>query len=84
MAPSSWTTPETSLTAGRTCRRATVQPFCRVSAVNPAVDSAKEAPSSEVKHWALEKLPPSGSTSTTPLDAMCRRPLVALHRSTGT
>src|SRR6266568_4709674 len=85
MAPSSWTTPETSLTAGADVPNGPpVQPFCGVSAVNPAADRPNEAPSSEVKHWALENVPPSGSTSTTPLGAMCRRPLVALHRSTGT
>ncbi len=26
-----------------------------------------ETPSSEVKHWALEKVPPSASTLTTPV-----------------
>jgi hypothetical protein len=43
-----------------------------------------DTPSSEVKHWALEKVPPSASTVTTPLCWMNSRPLVALHRSTGT
>src|SRR5215471_8169478 len=42
-----------------------------------------DTPSSEVKHWALEK-PPSDWTVTTPLCWMNRRPLVALHKSTGT
>src|SRR5690348_12573518 len=41
-----------------------------------------DTPSSEVKHWALEKLLPSASTLTTPLCWMNSRPLVALHRST--
>ena len=64
---------------------ALVQPFCRVSPVNPVADSAKETPSSEVKHWALENGSPlCCSTVTTPLGAMSRRPFVALHRSTGT
>src|SRR5690242_13575369 len=62
---------------------ALVQPFWSVRLVNDVADLANWAPSSEVKHWALEKLP-SGSTLTTPLGAMSSRPLVALHRSTGT
>src|SRR5215472_9736688 len=41
-----------------------------------------DTPSSEVKHWALVKS--WASTLTTPLCWMNRRPLVALHRSTGT
>src|SRR5437667_11497561 len=63
---------------------ALVQPFFRVRVVNDVFNLANLAPSSEVKHWALEKVPPSASTLTTPLGAMSRRPLVALHRSTGT
>src|SRR6266567_604275 len=62
---------------------ALVQPFFRVRLVKNAGALANEAPSSEVKHWALEKLSPSACTVTTPLGAMNRRPLVALHRSTG-
>src|SRR6185312_8588049 len=62
---------------------ALVQPFLRVRVVNDAFDLANLAPSSEVKHWALEKVPPSASTFTTPLGAMSSRPLVALHRSMG-
>src|SRR5260370_1149951 len=86
MAPSSWTTPETSLTAGADeLSGPPVQPFRRVSAVNPAADTAKVAQSSEVKHWALEKGSPfCCCTVTIPLDAMSSRPFVALHRSTGT
>src|SRR6266700_7071676 len=61
---------------------ALVQPFFRGRLVNDVADLANCAPSSEVKHWALEKVPPSACTVTTPLGAMNRRPLVALHRST--
>src|ERR1051326_6120189 len=43
-----------------------------------------DTPSSEVKHCALEKVPFSASTLTIPLCWMTSRPLVALHRSTGT
>src|SRR6266480_2194469 len=63
---------------------ALVHPFCRVSPVNPVADSANEAPSSEVKHWASAKPGSCCSTVTTPLGAMSRRPFVALHMSTGT
>src|SRR5215472_4233397 len=63
---------------------ALVQPFLRVRVVNDVFSLANWAPSSEVKHWALEKFPPSASTVTTPLGWMTSRPLVALHRSTGT
>src|SRR5437764_3233276 len=45
---------------------------------------ANQAPSRDVKHAALEKLPLSACTVTTPLGWMNRRPLVALHRSNGT
>src|SRR5258708_28792128 len=78
--------PEMLRTAGlEVPNGALAQPFCRVSPVNPVADSAKEAPSSEVKHWALEKGSPlCCCTVTTPLGAMSRRPFVALHRSTGT
>jgi hypothetical protein len=44
---------------------------------------ANEAPSSEVKHWALLKAP-AASTSTDPSVLICRRPLVPLHISTAT
>src|SRR6266536_2689642 len=60
---------------------ALVHPFFRVRLVNDVAALANWAPSSEVKHWALEKFP--ACTVTTPLGAMNRRPLVALHRSTG-
>src|SRR5580693_462685 len=60
------------------------QPFCNVSAVNELADFANETPSSEVKHAALPNAPPSASTVTTPVGSICSRPLVALHRSTGT
>src|SRR6266516_2294606 len=62
---------------------ALVQPFFSVRLVNDVAALANWAPSSEVKHWALEKLLPSACTLTTPLGAMSSRPLVALHRSTG-
>jgi hypothetical protein len=55
-----------------------------VSEVKELADFANEAPSSEVKHWAWEKVPPSACTVTTPLGSMNRRPLLALHRSTAT
>src|SRR5690349_14332507 len=63
---------------------ALVQPFVRVRVEKDVFDLANWAPSSEVKHWALEKLLPSASTLTTPLGEILSRPLVALHRSTGT
>src|SRR5438105_2941036 len=59
-----------------------VQPFFRGRLVKTGGALASEVSSSEVKHWALEKVPPSACTVTTPLGAMNRRPLVALHRST--
>src|SRR6266581_4358162 len=52
---------------------ALVHPFFRVRLVNDVAALANWAPSSEVKHWALEKFP--ACTVTTPL--------VAMHRSTG-
>src|SRR5215470_10959359 len=55
----------------------------RVSLVKNCPDFANETPSSEVKHWALEKLV-SASTVTTPFGWMNSRPLVAPQRSTGT
>ena len=61
-----------------------VQPFCSVSGVNELADFANETPSSEVKHAALLNAPPSAWTVTTPVGSTCSRPLVALHRSTGT
>src|SRR5215471_12796659 len=61
-----------------------VQPFSRVSGVNEFADGANETPSSEVKHWALDQLPPSASTVTEPSAWMNKSPLVAPHRSTGT
>src|SRR5262249_61274129 len=70
------------ISALEVAKGALVHPFFSVSAVNEVADLANEAPSSEVKHWALEKL--LASTVTVPLCWMCRRPLVALHRSTGT
>src|SRR5690348_12375959 len=83
MAPLRWTIPEMPRTAAlEVAKGALVQPFFSVRLVKNAGALANEAPSSEVKHWALEKVPPSASTSTTPLGAMCSRPLVALHRST--
>ena len=45
---------------------------------------ANTTPSSEVKHAALLKAPPSAWTVTTPVGSTCSRPLVALHQSTGT
>src|SRR5579863_4595274 len=60
------------------------QPFCNVSGVNKLADFANETPSSEVKHPALLNAPPSAWTLTTPVGSICSRPLVALHRSTGT
>src|SRR5215469_15049330 len=60
------------------------QPFCGVSGVNEVADFANETPSSEVKHAALLNVPPSAWTVTTPVGSICSRPLVALHRSTGT
>ena len=37
-----------------------------------------------MKHAALLNVPPSASTVTTPVGSICSRPLVAVHRSTGT
>src|SRR6266516_6979478 len=62
---------------------ALVQPFFSVRLVNDVAALANWAPSSEVKHWALERLLHSACKLTTPLGAMSSRPLVALHRSTG-
>src|SRR5215469_12741957 len=60
-----------------------VQPGCSLSFVNDVVDSAKDAPSSEVKHVALE-LAPLEMTLVTPVGAMFSSPGVASHMSTGT
>src|SRR5262249_58422911 len=85
MAPLRWTIPEMVRTAAPDVPKgALVQAFWRVSGVNELADVANEAPSSEVKHWALADFPPSASMVTTPVGRMNRRPLVALHRSTGT
>src|SRR5215467_9270547 len=83
MAPLKCMTPPMLRTAAlEVAKGALVHPFFSVSAVNEVADLANEAPSSEVKHWALAKLP--AWTVTVPLCWMRRRPLVALHRSTGT
>src|SRR5438876_1391752 len=85
MAPLKWTIPPERATAAlEVLNGALVHPFCRVSPVNPVTDVANETPSSEVKHWALAKPGSCCCTVTTPLGAMSRRPLVALHMSTGT
>ena len=86
MAPSRWTIPEMVRTAATTVPNGElVQPFCSVSGVNEWADLAKNRfPSSEVKHAALLKAPPSAWTVTTPVGSTCSRPLVALHKSTGT
>jgi hypothetical protein len=85
IAPSKWTTPPRMLTAAfEVPNGAFVHPLASVSAVNPVPFSANDAPSRDVKQAALEKVPPSGCTVTTPLGWMNKRPLVALHRSTGT
>src|SRR5215472_1975144 len=58
MAPLSWTIPEMVRTAAlEVPNGALVHPFTSVSGVNELADFANEAPSSEVKHWASEKLP---------------------------
>ena len=85
IAPLRWTMPEMVRTAGAEVPDGeSNQPFCSVSGVNERADFANEAPSSEVKHAALLNAPPSAWTVTTPVGSTCSRPLVALHRSTGT
>src|SRR5438874_486951 len=61
-----------------------VHPLTSGSVVNPVAFSALDAPCGEVWHWALEKVPPSARTVTTPLGLMSKLPLVVLHRSIGT
>src|SRR4051812_33452806 len=61
---------------------ALVHPFCRVSGVKS--ERVNEAPSREVKHWALENVPPSAWTPTEPLGWMTLRPFVLPQRLTGT
>src|SRR5258708_36365234 len=69
--------------AFRVLKGTLVQPFCSVKAVYPVGEIAKDAPSREVKHCALEKLV-SAWTCAFPAVSMTRRPLVAPHMSTGT
>src|SRR5204862_7957309 len=59
-----------------------VRPSCHAGGGSAV--GANGAPSRDVKHGAWEKVPPGARTVTTPLGAMSKRPLVALHRSTGT
>lgn len=47
-----------------------------VGCMKPLADSANDAPSSEVRHCALAKLPASASTVTVPVESMNSRPLV--------
>src|SRR5262249_9306711 len=61
-----------------------VQPFCSASAVNALVSCANEAPSSDVKHCALENALSCASIVAAPDGSITRRPLLAPHRSTGT
>src|SRR5579863_7471979 len=85
MAPLRWMIPEMVRTAGAEVPNGELnQPFCSVSGVNELADFANETPSSEVKHAALLNAPPSASTVATPVGSICSRPLVALHRPTGT
>ena len=56
IAPLKWTTPEMPRTAALDVPNgALVHPFLSVRFVKNAGALAKEAPSSEVKHWALVK-----------------------------
>src|SRR5215813_8969603 len=85
IAPSRRMTPLSLMTAAlRVANGALVQPFCSARPVKPAAVSANDAPSSEVKHCALENVLFSAWTNAAPLGEMLSRPLVALHRSTGT
>src|SRR5436305_10025312 len=85
IAPLKWTTPWMLLTAAFDVPNgAFVHPLTSGSAVNPVEFGANDAPSRDVKHWALEKVHPSASTVTTPLGLMSKLPLVVLHRSIGT
>jgi hypothetical protein len=59
-APRRCTTPLTCRSAALlVAKGAWVHPFCSASGVNPLAETANEAPSSEVKHWAFENVPPS-------------------------
>src|SRR5207248_106607 len=65
IAPLKWTTPLMVRTAAlEVPKGALVQPCCGVRVVNEVFSLANWAPSSEVKHWALVKFPPSASTLT--------------------
>src|SRR5262249_2277529 len=83
MAPLSCTVPEGALAAGAEgLNGGAFQPLTGVS-LPKVPPGMKETPSSEVRHWALVNGSPFFcSTVTVPLGWMCRRPLVALHRST--
>ena len=83
MAPSNCTTPPTIFNAAfLVLNGAFVQPLIRLSAVNPFESVANDAPSREVKHWAL-LISVSAWTPTPPPGPEIKRPLVALHMSTG-
>src|SRR3569832_1287154 len=63
IAPWKWMVSPLLITAAlRVLNGAFVQPFTSVRGVNLAVDTAKDTPSSEVKHWALENVPFSATT----------------------
>src|SRR5205823_444754 len=82
IAPLRWATPSMLRTAAFDVPNgAFVHPLASDKLVKPVAFSANDAPSRDVKHAALEKLPLSASTVTTPLGEMSKRPLVALHRS---
>jgi len=71
IAPSKCTIPPMFLTAGAAVPNgAPVRPFCSVSAVVPLACGRTQAPSSDVKHWALENAPISAWTVATPLGWM--------------
>src|SRR5215469_555978 len=58
-----------------------IQPFWSVSGLNDFGDNANQAPSSDVPHWIIQRLPvPSASTDTAPLGAMSRRPMLPVQR----
>src|SRR5256885_119376 len=85
IAPLKWTTPWMLLTAAFDLfYNASAPPEICARALHAALPIANEAPSRDVKHWALEKVPPSARTVTTPLGLTSKLPLVVLHRSIGT
>src|SRR5882672_1745413 len=83
IAPVSRTMPPLTAAPARPVENgALVQAFSRASGVKS--DAVNVAPSSDVKHWALDQLPPGATTTEAePVGEMNSRPFAEPHRSIG-